>query len=91
MVVELKTHFRNTVVADVTLAAYVKASIRYRVIGRLGGRSGIYASISSLNLCSQAGHETETKYPGADYGHYPVDLSIRGPSVPAIRLVSDRQ
>ena len=28
-------HFRNTFVADVTLAAYVNESMRYRVMGRL--------------------------------------------------------
>ena len=77
--------------ADVTLAAYVKASIRYRVMGRLGSRSGVYTSISSSNLSLQAGHETKTEYRGADYGHYPVDLSIRRPSIPTIRLVSNRR
>ena len=30
-----RTYFRSTVVADVTLAAYVNASMRYKVMGRL--------------------------------------------------------
>ena len=87
----MRTDFRNTVVADMTLAAYVKASIRYRVMGRLGSGSEVYTFINSLNLSSQAGHETKTVYPGTDYGHYPVNLSVRRPSIPTIRLVSNRR
>jgi hypothetical protein len=45
---ELKgTHFRNTFVADVTLAAYVNESMRYRVMGRLEIGSAIGTPIGS--------------------------------------------
>jgi hypothetical protein len=41
------TYFRNTFVADVTLAAYVNESMRYRVMGRLNTGSATGISIGN--------------------------------------------
>jgi len=86
-----RTHFRNTFVADVTLAAYVNESMRYNVMGRLGIGSANGTSISSLGPSSQASHKAETEYSSTNDGHNPVDLGVRRPSIPAVRIVRNCQ
>jgi hypothetical protein len=85
------THFRNTFVADVTLAAYVNASTRYKVMGRLNVGSAVSPQISSSRQSLQAGHKAKAVYPSANDGHDPVDLSSSGPSVPAVKIVNASQ
>ena len=85
-----RTHFRNTVAADVTLAAYVNASMRYRVMGRL--RIGLaIGTISNRSPSLQAGHKAEAEDPSTNDGHDPMDLGISGPSIPTVKPVRNCQ
>ena len=70
----MSTNFRNTVAADVTLAANVNASTRYRTMGRLNDGSVVGTSRESKSSL-QAGHEAKTKYPSTSYGHNPMNTS----------------
>ena len=87
----MRTHFRNTFVADVALAANVNESMRYRVMERLGAGSAIGTLVKDMSSSSQTSHEAKAKNPSTNYGHDPMDLSISRPSVPALKFVSDCQ
>ena len=89
MTVELNTHFRNTFVADVALAAYVNESMRYRVMGRLGIGSAIGTLASDLSSSSQAGHKAKAINSSTNDGHDPMNPSISRPSIPTVKFVSD--
>ena len=82
-----RTHFRNTFVADVTLAAYVNESIRYKVMGRLGIGLATDTSINSWSSSSQTSHKAEAENSSTDDGHNPMDLSMSRPSIPTARTV----
>jgi hypothetical protein len=86
-----RTHFRNTFVADVMLAAYVKESTRYRVMGRLGTGSAVGTSIDNSSSSLQAGHQAKAKNSGTNYGHDPMDLSMSRPPIPTAESMSNCQ
>jgi hypothetical protein len=85
------THFRKTVEADETLAAYVNASTRYKMMGRLAIGSAGGTQIDSSSPSVQAGHKAKTEYASTDYWHDPMELRGRGPSVPTVKAVNNRQ
>jgi len=78
------------VAADVTLAAYVNESMRYRVIGRLRIGSAIGTPPGTCPS-SQAGHKAEADDSGANDGHNPMDPSLGRPPVPTASVVSNCQ
>jgi len=84
-----RTHFRNTFVADVTLAAYVNESMRYRVMGRLKGESTRQHFNRLVSPSLQACHKTEAIYSSTNDGHDPVDLGLSGPSIPSAKVVNN--
>lgn len=85
----MSTNFRNTVAADVTLAANVNASTRYRTMGRLNVGSVVGASRESKSSL-QASHEAKTEYRSTNYGHDPMNSSGSRPPVPTAEFVSSQ-